>query len=106
MAVHPVGDILDVGVFLFMLLLGLRLLALGLSTEPVVLRLLLGVMGFNPFVQGLGGVFVTLLRLALRSLAHAARHDFLRVLAEFFDILPRFVDVVVLYSEQIFCVIV
>ena len=46
-----------------MLPLGLRLLALGLSAEPVALRLLLGIMGFNPFVKGFGGVFVTLLRL-------------------------------------------
>ena len=79
--VHPVGNILDVGVFLVMLLLCLRLFALGLRAEPVVLRLLLGVMGFNPLVKGLGGVIVTLLRLALGSLAHSARHNFLRVLA-------------------------
>ena len=106
MAVPPVGDLFAVGVFLFMFILGLRLFALGLRAEPVVLRLLLGVMGFNPIVQGLVGVLVTLKRLALRSLAHSARHNFLRVLAKFLHILPRIVDVAVIYREQIFCVLV
>ena len=89
-----------------MLLLGLRLLALGLRAKPLVLRLLLCVVGLNPFVQHLCGVFVTLLRLALRSLAHAARYNFLRVIAEFLDILPRIVDVVILYRKQVFGVVV
>ena len=89
-----------------MLLLGLRLLALGLRAEPVVLRLLLGIVGLNPFVQRLCRAFVTLLRIAFRSLAHSARHDGLRLLAELLDILSRIVDVVVLYRKQVFCVVV